>query len=62
VKLPKNHQNNVYIKGAMAEPCAKTNNPPSNNMEMMIGKSQNFLRTRRNRHNSAMKLIENPQN
>jgi hypothetical protein len=41
----------------MAEPWASTNNPPNNNMEMMMGNSQNFLRTRRNRHNSEIILM-----
>src|SRR6201991_4626907 len=40
------------MKGAMAVPCVRISSPPNRNMTIMIGNSQNFLRTRANRHNS----------
>ena len=42
----------MYIKGANTEPEATTSNNPSNNIIIIIGKSQNFFLTLRNSHNS----------
>ena len=33
------------MKGATAEPCVRTSKVPSNNRMIMIGASQNFLRS-----------------
>lgn len=38
----------------MTEPWANTNRPPSNTITMMIGANHNFLRTRKNAHNSLI--------
>ena len=45
------------MNGATAEPWLSTISPPNSAIITMIGKSQNFLRTRRNIHNSDKKDI-----
>jgi hypothetical protein len=45
------------MKGATALPWLKIINPPKMAMTKMIGRSQNFFRTRRNIHSSFTKLI-----
>lgn len=40
-------QNNVYMNGAMAEPCASTNSPPKISMIRMIDSIQSFFLTRK---------------
>lgn len=44
----------------MALPCDKTINVPKNSIIKMIGKSQNFLRTRKNCQSSFNILILSP--
>jgi hypothetical protein len=45
------------MKGASAELCAKTIKAPNSNIVKMIGKSQNFFRSRKKAHNSINKDI-----
>ena len=45
------------MKGATAEPCANTKSAPSNNKTIMMGASQNFLRSFMNPHKSFNKSI-----
>src|SRR5713226_292633 len=45
-------QNNVYMNGATAEPCASTIRPPRITITSRIGMSQYFLRVRMYAHNS----------
>src|SRR4051812_32530852 len=45
------------MKGATAEPLVNTTSPPNTTIMIMIGSSQNFLRTRMKRQSSARKSI-----
>src|SRR5215469_4825101 len=45
------------MKGATAEPCARTISTPNTPMMTTIGHSQYFLRVRKNAHNSMMNDI-----
>src|SRR2546425_1043867 len=44
------------MKGASADPCAKTSSIPTSNIKMTVGISHHFFRTRRNAHSSRTKL------
>jgi hypothetical protein len=51
------------MNGAIAEPCVAISNAPNNAIVIIIGASQNFLRTRKKDQNSIIKLpISSPQN
>ena len=45
----------VYIKGAIADPCVKTINPPNITKTINIGNNQNFFLTFKNFQNSKYK-------
>jgi hypothetical protein len=45
------------MKGAMAEPLAKTIKAPKNNSVKIMGNSQNFFLTLRNPHKSLKKFM-----
>jgi hypothetical protein len=44
------------MNGAIAEPWVAINSAPNNAMVIIIGASQNFLRTRKKDQNSTIKL------
>jgi hypothetical protein len=44
------------MNGAIAEPCVAISSAPNNAIVIIIGASQNFLRTRKNDQNSTIKL------
>ena len=50
-------QNSVYMNGATADPWVRTRRAPSNNITIMIGASQNFLRSFMKPHKSISKSI-----
>src|SRR5688500_10408733 len=46
------------MKGASAEPCAKTSSEPTRKSTTRIGSNQNFFRSRMNAHSSLTKLLD----
>jgi hypothetical protein len=48
------------MKGAMAEPLAKTIKAPKNKSGRMMGNSQNFFLTMRKPHKSLKKFMVKP--
>src|SRR5688572_25721214 len=46
------------MKGASADPCAKTSSEPTRKSTTRIGSNQNFFRSRMNAHSSLTKLLD----
>src|SRR6202040_2050901 len=56
IRHPPSRQNNVEMNGAIAEPWVAISNAPNSAIVIIIGASQNFLRTRKKDQNSPIKL------